>query len=76
MRNMPDDQKHAFVYAEAPRFLFPFARAVIANAIRDAGFAPLMLDPIDFQGLYLQQLQARGEQGFGVDNEPAEGEAN
>ena len=76
MRNMPDDQKHAFVYAEAPRFLFPFARAIIANAVRDAGFAPLVLDPIDFQGLYLQQLQARGEQGFGVDNEPAEGEAN
>ena len=76
MRNMPEDQKHAFVYAEAPRFLFPFARSVIANAIRDAGFAPLMLDPIDFQGLYLQQLQARGEQGFGVDNEPVGGETN
>lgn len=59
MRNMPDDQKHMFTYAEAPRFLFPFARSVIANAVRDAGFAPLMLDPIDFQGLYLQQLQNR-----------------
>ena len=76
MRNMPDEQRHAFVYAEAPRFLFPFARAIIANAVRDAGFAPLVLDPIDFQGLYLQQLQARGEQGFGVDNEPAGDEAN
>jgi len=59
MRNMPDDQKHAFVYAEAPRFLFPFARAIIANAVRDAGFAPLMLDPIDFNGIYLQQLAGR-----------------
>ena len=76
MRNMPDDQKHAFAYAEAPRYLFPFARAIIANAVRDAGFAPLVLDPIDFQGLYLQQLQARGEQGFGGENEPAGGEAN
>jgi preprotein translocase subunit SecB len=73
MRNMPDDQKHAFVYAEAPRFLFPFARAIIANAVRDAGFAPLVLDPIDFQGLYLQQLQSQGAQGFG---EAAGGEAN
>jgi preprotein translocase subunit SecB len=41
--------------------------------VRDAGFAPLMLDPIDFQGLYLQQLQQQGEQSFG--GEPA-GEAN
>lgn len=78
MRNMPDDQKHAFTYAEAPRFLFPFARQVIADAVRDAGFAPLMLDPIDFQGLYLQQLQARGEAGFtGAEGEAApSGEPN
>src|SRR5690606_34803472 len=76
MRNMPDDQKHAFVYAEAPRFLFPFARAILANAVRDAGFAPLRLDPIDFQGLFLQQLQGRGEQSFGTDTTPAGGDAN
>ena len=65
MRNMPDEQKHAFAYAEAPRFLFPFARAVIANAVRDAGFAPLVLDPIDFNGLYMQQLAAQAPQGEG-----------
>jgi len=57
MRNMTDEQKHAFSYAEGPRILFPFARRVIADAVRDAGFAPLLLDPIDFNGLYLQQLQ-------------------
>lgn len=62
MRNMPDEQMHAFMYAEAPRLLFPFARRVIADATRDAGFQPLMLDPIDFNGLYMQQLQAKAEQ--------------
>ncbi|RIV86134.1 protein-export chaperone SecB [Aurantiacibacter xanthus] len=64
MRNMPDEQMHAFTYAEAPRILFPFARRVIADAVRDAGFAPLLLDPIDFNGLYIQQLaQRRAEEG-------------
>ena len=62
MRNMPDEQKHAFTYAEAPRILFPFARRVIADAVRDAGFAPLLLDPIDFTGLYMQQLQGKQAQ--------------
>ena len=62
MRNMPDDQKHAFTYAEAPRFLFPFARRVIADATRDAGFAPLVLDPIDFGAVYVQQLQAQQQE--------------
>ena len=59
MRNMPEDQKHAFIFAEAPRFLFPFARRVIADATRDAGFQPLVLDPIDFNAVYVQQLQAQ-----------------
>ena len=65
IRNVEDAQKHAFTYAEAPRILFPFARRVIADAVRDAGFPPLMLEPIDFQGIYLQQLQARDAQGEG-----------
>lgn len=62
IRNMPEDQAHAFLYAEAPRMLFPFARRVIADAIRDAGFAPLMMDPIDFNGLYLQRLAAKQQE--------------
>lgn len=62
MRNMSEEQKHAFTYAEAPRILFPFARRVLADAVRDAGFAPLLLDPIDFNGLYVQQLQAQQQQ--------------
>jgi preprotein translocase subunit SecB len=61
MRNMPEEQQHAFAYAEAPRLLFPFARRIIADAVRDAGFAPLMLDPIDFNGLYVQQLQQQAD---------------
>lgn len=65
MRNMPDEHMHAFLFAEAPRFLFPFARRVIADATRDAGFAPLVLDPIDFGAVYVQQLQAQQEQGGG-----------
>jgi preprotein translocase subunit SecB len=59
MRNMDDASKHAFTYAEAPRLLFPFARSVIANAVRDAGFPPLMLEPIDFNGIYVAQIQAQ-----------------
>jgi preprotein translocase subunit SecB len=59
MRNVPEDQAHAFLYAEAPRLLFPFARRVVADAVRDAGFPPLMVDPVDFGGLYAQQLAAR-----------------
>lgn len=62
MRNMAEEQVHMFTFAEAPRILFPFARRVIADAVRDAGFAPLVLDPIDFNGLYVQQLAQKRAQ--------------
>ncbi|MXO75000.1 protein-export chaperone SecB [Altererythrobacter aerius] len=62
MRNIPEEQGHAFLFAEAPRILFPFARRVISDATRDLGFQPLMIDPIDFNGLYLQQMQRRADE--------------
>lgn len=73
MRNLEEAQMHAFMFAEAPRILFPFARRVIADATRDAGFTPVMLEPIDFNGLYIQQLaaQAEAQQGPSVSDEPA-----
>ena len=41
---------------ECPRLLFPFAREIIATAVRNGGFAPLLLDPVDFVALYQQRL--------------------
>ena len=66
MRNLDEAQMHAFTFAEAPRILFPFARRIVADAVRDAGFPPLMLEPIDFNGLYLQQLAAQQQAGEGA----------
>ena len=55
LRNNPEDQLQAFLLAEAPRLLFPFARRIISDATIDGGFPPLLLDPIDFAGLYMQR---------------------
>lgn len=54
LRNIPEEQLQPFLLAEAPRLLFPFARQVISSAVTDGGFPPLLLDPIDFGGLYMQ----------------------
>ena len=40
------------IMVDCPFVLFPFARRVISDVTRDGGFPPLMLDPIDFNGLY------------------------
>jgi preprotein translocase subunit SecB len=62
LTNVPDQQREAFLLVEAPRLLFPFARRILADAVRDGNFPPLMLEPIDFGALYMQQ-KAQTAQG-------------
>ncbi|HEX8472216.1 MAG TPA: protein-export chaperone SecB [Brevundimonas sp.] len=54
---------------ECPRYLFPFAREIIARATADGGFyPPFMMDPIDFVAIYMarqQQLAANSDAGTG-----------
>ncbi len=62
MTNIPEEQIQPIVLIECPRLIFPFARRVLADATRDGGFPPLLIDPIDFVGLYQQQMAARQQQ--------------
>src|SRR5471030_3166111 len=55
--NVPKENLHPLVMIECPRLLFPFAREIIATSVRDGGFPPLMLDPVDFVGLYRQNME-------------------
>ncbi|MGJ3626176.1 protein-export chaperone SecB [Sphingomonas sp. MMS24-JH45] len=59
-RNIPEDAVQPFLLGEGPRLMFPFARRIVADAIRDGGFPPLLLEPIDFNALFLQQAQQQG----------------
>jgi preprotein translocase subunit SecB len=54
IQNVPEEHLHPFVLIECPRLLFPFARQILAEATRNGGFPPLLLDPIDFVALYQQ----------------------
>jgi preprotein translocase subunit SecB len=56
--NVPPDSLQPFVMIECPRLLFPFAREIIATVVRNGGFAPLLLNPIDFVDLYRQRMAA------------------
>ena len=56
IQNVPQESLNAVVLIECPRLLFPFAREIIANAVRNGGFPPLLLDPVDFVALYRQRM--------------------
>jgi preprotein translocase subunit SecB len=60
--NVPADSIQPFVMIECPRLLFPFAREIISTAVRNGGFPPLLLNPIDFVELYRQRLAASQNQ--------------
>jgi preprotein translocase subunit SecB len=81
LRNLPEETMGPFLLIEAPRMLFPFARQIVAEAVQNTGFPPLLLEPIDFNAAYMQQLNALQQQeaaaGNGAEAEggdlPAEG---
>lgn len=56
VRNVPEQELAPVIMIEGPRLLFPFARQIIAEAVRNGGFPPLLLDPVDFVELYRQRI--------------------
>ena len=64
LQNITDEMRQPLLLIEAPHLLFPFARRIVADAIRDGGMPPLMIEPIDFAALYraktgqMQQMRA------------------
>ena len=74
IRNAPEEALPPFLLVEAPRLIFPFARQVVAEAVTNTGFPPLLLDPIDFAGAYLTQLQAAQQQQGGESGGEGSGE--
>lgn len=54
---MPPENLEPVLLIEVPRLLFPFVRSIVADLTRESGFPPLMINPIDFVGLYHQRLE-------------------
>jgi preprotein translocase subunit SecB len=63
LSNFPEDEIEVVLLVECPRFLFPYARRIIADMTGEGGFPPFVLDPIDFGAVYLArraQAEAAG----------------
>src|SRR5262249_21985725 len=69
--NVPQENLHPLIMIECPRLLFPFAREIIATAVRDGGHAPLMLAPVDFVVLYRQNIERQAAAQTAPDAKPS-----
>jgi preprotein translocase subunit SecB len=56
LQNIPQDNIPPLLMIECPRLLFPFTREIVASAVINGGFPPLLLDPIDFVALFQQKM--------------------
>jgi len=61
IESIPDGALEPFLLISGPAMIFPFLRRLVADVTREGGFPPLLLDPIDFAGLYMQRQRQRAQ---------------
>jgi len=59
--NVPDQHVHPLLMIEVPKMAFPFARQILCDAVIAGGYPPLLLNPVDFEGLYVAQYKSEQE---------------
>ncbi len=57
MMNIPAEQIEPLIAVACPNVLFPYAREVVSDAIGRAGFQPIVLQPVNFEAMYMQRMQ-------------------
>ena len=57
MRNVPEDNLPPLLSIACPNILFPYAREVVSDVVSRAGFAPVVLQPVNFEALYAARLE-------------------
>ncbi|KAB2927990.1 MAG: protein-export chaperone SecB [Candidatus Contendobacter sp.] len=66
LKGFDESQTGHMLHAFCPNILFPFAREELASLIGKGGFPPVLLNPINFDGMYMQRLQQQQAQAVGV----------
>jgi preprotein translocase subunit SecB len=57
IRNVPPADLEPVLAVVCPNMLYPYLREVVSETSVRAGFAPVLLSPINFESLYQQQKQ-------------------
>jgi len=63
IQNVPEEQIEPLIAVACPNILFPYAREAVSDAVSRAGFQPIVLQPVNFEGMYMQRLQQQEQSG-------------
>jgi preprotein translocase subunit SecB len=67
--DVPDEHIQPLLFIEVPRLLFPFARSILSNVVRDGGYPPLLMNPVDFIEMYAQGVEVAANDDAESDDE-------
>ena len=56
IQNVPDDQLPMVLGIGCPNIVFPYLRETVSDVVIRAGFPPVLLNPVNFEAIYQQQL--------------------
>ena len=59
--NVPNEQIEPLIAVACPNILFPYAREAVSDAVTRAGFQPIVLQPVNFEAMYMQRLQQQAQ---------------
>ena len=57
IRNVPEENLEPLLAIACPNILFPYAREVVSTSVTRAGFAPVILQPVNFEAMYAARTQ-------------------
>ena len=57
IQGVPEENHHPLMLIEIPRIIFPFARQIMSDMTAQGGYPPLMMNPVDFQALYMERFK-------------------
>jgi len=57
IRNLPESDLEPVMMIGCPNILFPYAREAVSDTVTRAGFSPVVLQPVNFEGMYMARHQ-------------------
>ncbi len=61
LRNIPEEHMPMILGVDCPTLLFPFTRQIVSQVSTDGGFAPFLMEPVNFMALF-QNTQKKKEE--------------
>jgi len=61
LKNIPEEHLPMILAVDCPTLLFPFTRQIVSQVSTDGGFAPFLMEPVNFMALFQNAKKKKEE---------------